>query len=75
MLSLNEGASHDSENCPLCGQSNQCGHLSLRDNTPCWCTERGVTFPESLLNKVSATDGHKACICKACVLSHIQDNP
>lgn len=58
-------------NCPLCGQNNFCGNLSPNNNgEACWCADSSITFPDGLLNQVANTDKNKACICKACALSH-----
>lgn len=56
------------ENCPLCGQSNNCGNLSSGESKTCWCADKAVTFSKELLNQVSKKDKNKACICKTCAL-------
>ncbi|WOH37652.1 cysteine-rich CWC family protein [Thalassotalea fonticola] len=61
------------EDCPLCGENNHCGNLSSGKNNKCWCANNDITFPESLLSKVSNVAKNKSCICKACALKHKQD--
>lgn len=62
-------------NCPLCGQNNFCANLSAssKDET-CWCMDKSIKFPDSLLSQVSDAEKNKACICKACALSHRLDS-
>ena len=63
-------------NCPLCGNNNNCENLSSNDNKTCWCRDRTISFPSSLLalvpdiDKDKDKDKDKACICKTCSLSH-----
>lgn len=60
-----------SDYCPLCRQNNLCGNLSSSNNAAtCWCVDSSITFPDSLLSQISDADINKACICKACALSH-----
>ncbi|MBL4898958.1 MAG: cysteine-rich CWC family protein [Colwellia sp.] len=57
--------------CPLCNQSNHCGNISPCDsNQGCWCSEQVIEFPETLLKQIPSNAKNKACICKACTLSH-----
>lgn len=61
-----------SENCPLCNEPNNCGNLSS-NNEACWCMDKNVMFPESLLRQVVDSAKNKACICQACTYKH-KDN-
>ncbi|WP_082034071.1 cysteine-rich CWC family protein [Cohnella kolymensis] len=54
-------------NCPICGQTNNCGNLSA-DTEPCWCTQEN--FPEKLFALVPPELLNKSCICKACLDRH-----
>ena len=58
--------------CPLCGGDNLCGQLpSGCGSETCWCAAGDVSFPDSLLKQIPASAKNKACICKACVMAHI----
>ena len=56
------------QNCPLCGQPNQCAmEVQLAtgiQQPPCWCTQ--VQFPKDLLARVPEQALGKACVCAAC---------
>lgn len=56
------------QQCPLCGQSNQCA-MELERSTgqaqgPCWCTQ--VEFSPALLERIPAPAQALACVCAAC---------
>jgi len=57
------------QNCPLCGQPNQCAMEVERttgiQQPPCWCTQ--AQFTAELLNKIPETARGVACLCPACV--------
>lgn len=63
----------NSENCPLCNEPNNCGNLSS-SNEACWCMDKSIMFPESLLSQVVDSVKSKACICQACASNH-KDKP
>jgi hypothetical protein len=58
----------DPNQCPLCGQSNQCAGEVERvtgvKQPPCWCNQ--VAFEAELLSRVPQEARRKACICAAC---------
>lgn len=56
------------QNCPLCGQPNQCA-MEVQAATgiqqpPCWCTQ--AQFSADLLNKIPEAARGVACLCAAC---------
>ncbi|WP_363317854.1 cysteine-rich CWC family protein [uncultured Amphritea sp.] len=58
--------------CPLCRQSNECGNIaSCGSDASCWCSSPGITFPDSLLDKVPAAAKGKACICRSCAANRV----
>jgi len=56
------------ENCPLCGQENQCAmEIELATGLkqpPCWCTQ--TQFSAELLNKIPEAARGVACLCSQC---------
>jgi hypothetical protein len=56
------------EQCPLCGDSNQCrvarGELY---KGPCWCHE--ITVPQHILTQLAAERLEPACLCRPCLES------
>lgn len=54
------------DQCPLCGQPNECQLAAQRDDKrPCWCMDE--TFPPELLARVPEASRRCACICQRCV--------
>jgi hypothetical protein len=61
------------DQCPLCGQANdcrQCTNAAYRG--PCWC-ER-VDIPEALLARVPLAARNQSCICRTCVMAFHRSN-
>lgn len=56
--------------CPLCTKNNNCTMMIKGDTDMCWCMDGKITFPDSLLAKISHDKKKSACICLACVLAH-----
>ncbi len=63
----------DAENCPLCGQPNDCQLCTVAVyKGPCWCAK--VKIPEELIAQVPPESRNKSCICRACVMKFHRDN-
>jgi hypothetical protein len=58
----------DPNQCPLCGQENQCAMEVERatgvKQAPCWCNQ--ARFEASLLSRIPEHARGKACLCAAC---------
>ncbi|MDD4944148.1 cysteine-rich CWC family protein [Rhodoferax sp.] len=56
------------QNCPLCGQPNQCAMEIERatgiKQPPCWCSQ--TVFSADALNQIPDAARGKACLCAAC---------
>lgn len=62
-------ASVDENRCPLCGETNLCENIAAKAlQSNCWCSDKTITFPQALLEKLPAGLKNKSCICKKCVL-------
>lgn len=60
------------DRCPICNKDNQCGNVkTCSSNEDCWCMDEEINFSDTLLSKTPKYAKNKACICKACALSHI----
>ena len=58
---------HSPDQCPLCGQPNDCQLATQRDcKSPCWCM--GKNFSPELLARVPEEARRCACICQRCVI-------
>ncbi|HPG28429.1 MAG TPA: cysteine-rich CWC family protein [Myxococcota bacterium] len=65
----------EGDRCPLCGEPNACaiaavggsGASAARGSSgePCWCVD--ARFPESLVQRATAVDGGRRCICRRCL--------
>lgn len=65
---MSVASSIDPNQCPLCGQANQCAmeleKASGVKQPPCWCSQTG--FDAALLSRIPEAARGKACICPAC---------
>lgn len=52
--------------CPLCKKENAC-QVDISNNS-CWCNN--IKVPKELIELVPKEYEHKACICKACIISY-----
>lgn len=54
--------------CPLCNEPNHC---KANSDEPCWCST--VTIPQELRDRIPASYKGKACICRKCVESYLEE--
>ncbi|WP_417594717.1 cysteine-rich CWC family protein [Oceanospirillum sp.] len=69
----NNDSKIDPARCPLCHRLNNCAHHNAQDSRQgCWCYDPGISFPESLLTRISPEQRSKACVCRDCAVGYLE---
>lgn len=55
---------NSAQQCPLCGQANQCAVAAGEDGTPCWCFEARID--PAALQRLTPEQRNQACLCPRC---------